>query len=68
MDHKLIYISYDDKNYWLKRLGITIFKLIKQNLVKVSKFLSQQIREPNFKTFGTCVINSPMSLPSLTQT
>ncbi len=54
-----------DKNKWLKTLNTQLNKPTNQNSVNTVKFLSQQIRKRNCKTFGTSVINSPLSPRSL---
>ena len=42
-------------------------KSMNQNLIKVPKLLSQQIRKRYYKTLGTSVIKIPMSPPSPSQ-
>ena len=50
------------KDYRLKRLYYSSYC---KNQYSYPKFSSQRIRKRDNKTLGTCVINSPMSPPSL---
>ena len=53
-----------DCNSWLKRLDTELNEPNCQNLMKVPKVVRlQQIRNLDYKTFGTTVIYSPMSPP-----
>ena len=53
-----------DYNLLLKRLDNQLNEPTNQNS-KSPKLLSQRIRKHYYKTFGICVLNSPMSPPFL---
>ena len=69
MIDKLMYIPDDDtqiapsveNNLWLKRQDTQLNNPINQ----INKLLSQRITKRYCKTFGTSVINIPMSPPAL---
>ena len=70
MTDKLMYIpNYDTQNYPFCRLQLVgeIFSLLHNEPIQEMslKLLKQRIRKPYNKTLGTCVINIPMSPPSL---
>ncbi len=54
-----------DFNYWLKRVDTQFNEPTNKNSIKVPKFVKIMNKKHYYKTFGTSVINSPMSRPSL---
>ena len=67
MAYKLMYIPNNyTQNYPFCRLQYGHLKRLEptnQNLLKFQKMSSQLIRKCYYKTFGTSVINSPMTPP-----
>ena len=63
----MIYINLHsvDYNQWLKRLDNQPNKPTNLNSIKIAKVVKPMNNKTLFKTLGTSVINSPMSLPSL---
>ena len=63
MIHKIIHSL--DYNLWFKYLDTQLNNPTNQNSIKFPKCVKQRLRKRYYITFGTSVINSPVSPPSL---
>ena len=61
--HKIT--PFVDYNQWVKRLNTQLNEPTNNNLKEVPKAFKPTNKKTYYKTFGTSVINSPMSPPSL---